>query len=476
MKSQFVENHEMVGNPGNTMNLAFSKAHEMVEKAEDIKIYSHIDCDGISAGSILSSMLDRLGKDHEIDFISLDKIEDLEACNELTIFSDLGSGQNLDSFCTSSSKVLVLDHHPTVRKLNPPTECEFLELNPNFYGMDGSYEVSGGGMTYLLAKTFGFYDLSWMGILSAVGDMQNSLTGKMQGLNQRILADSIQAKLIESINDLSIYGRQTRPLFVALSYFGDVKLPITNNKTECISLLNKLGIPTTNGKKYRSLCDLSVLEKGKLFSELVRMLSLEVPPKYVKYIPKLISGDSYDFLKEEKYSPLRDASEFSTAVNACSRHSHPEIALKVLKGDRALALDEMDNLALDHKRYLAQKMDWIQEEERIVPMNNIQYFNGSEIESNVIGTIAGMILSYGDWKKPIIGFTEVKDGEGLKVSLRCSRLLAYDGIHFGNLIREVAEKVGGSGGGHSVACGAYIPDGSAERFLNIFDESLNGRL
>lgn len=109
-------------------------------------------------------------------------------------------------------------------------------------------------------------------------------------------------------------------------------------------------------------------------------------------------------------------------------------------------------------------------------MKNIQYFNGSEIESNVIGTIAGMILSYGDWKKPIIGFTELENGKGLKVSLRCSRLLAYDGIHFGNLIRKVAQKVGGSGGGHSVACGAYIPEGSAERFLNIFDESLKGRI
>lgn len=466
----------MMENPGNLMDSAFSKAHKMVEKAEDIKIYSHTDCDGITAGSLLSSMLERLGKEHEVEFISLDKIDDLKACNELTIFSDLGSGQNLDSFGTSSSKVLVLDHHPPLRKMNQDKKCEFLELNPNFYGMDGSYEISGGGMTYLLAKTFGFYDLSWMGILSAVGDMQNSLNGKMQGLNRGILADCAQAKLVKVINDLSIYGRQTRPLFVALSYFGDVKLPITNNKTECISLLSKLGIPTSNGKKYRSLCDLSAEEKGKLFSELVRMLSLEVPPKYVKYVPKLISGDSYEFLKEDKYSPLRDASEFSTAVNACSRHNHPEIALKVLKGDRALALDEMDNLALEHKRYLAQKMEWIQEEDRIIPMKNIQYFNGSEIESNVIGTIAGMILSYGDWKKPIIGFTELENGKGLKVSLRCSRLLAYDGIHFGNLIRKVAQKVGGSGGGHSVACGAYIPEGSAERFLNIFNESLNGRL
>ena len=72
-----------------SMNLSFQKAHELVNKSEDIKIYTHIDCDGVTAGSILSSMLDRLGKDHEIEFISLDKIDDLESENELTIFSDL---------------------------------------------------------------------------------------------------------------------------------------------------------------------------------------------------------------------------------------------------------------------------------------------------------------------------------------------------------------------------------------------------
>jgi RecJ-like exonuclease len=330
-------------------------------------------------------------------------------------------------------------------------------------------------MTYLLARTFGFYDLSWIGVLSAVGDMQNSLNGKLQGLNHGILNDGITRSLVDSVNDLSIYGRQTRPLFVALSYFGDVNLPITNNRNECILMLNKLDIPTKNGRKQRSLCDLTLEEKRRIFSELVRMLSREVPHRYVKHIPKLISGDAYEFLMEKKYSPLRDASEFSTAINACGRHKNHRVALEVLKGDRGLALDDMDSLARKHRRYLAEKMDWVREDERITQLENLQYFDGNGIKSEVIGTIAGMILSYGDWKKPIIGFTDISsEKSGIKVSLRCSRLLAHDGIHFGNIIRKVAEKVGGSGGGHSVACGAYIPEDSRGKFLRIFNETLNG--
>ncbi|MGZ7119057.1 MAG: single-stranded-DNA-specific exonuclease RecJ [Methanobacterium sp.] len=461
------------------MKKAYSKANELVNESEDIKIYSHIDCDGISAGSILSSMLDKLEKDHEVEFITLDKIDNIEIENDLTIFSDLGSGQSVDKLGNSSSKILILDHHPPLRPMiyDKHVSSKFLELNPHYYGLDGSYEVSGGGMSYLLARTYGFYDLSWLGVLSAVGDLQNSLTGKLVGLNRIILADSIKNNMVLSGNDLSIYGRQTRPIFVALSYFGDVNLPITNNRNECIHMLKSLKIPTKKGRKPRALSDLTQEEKERIFSELLRMLSREVPQKYIKYVPKLISGEYYEFLDEEKYTPLRDASEFSTSINACSRHNNPDIAFKVLKGDRSSALDDMEYLTKEHRIYLAKKMDWIREEERIVQMKNIQYFEGNEIKSEVIGTVAGMILSYGDWRKPIIGFTPVNDDEdGIKVSLRCSRLLAYDGIHFGNIIRKVAKKADGIGGGHSVACGAYIPRDNMDKFLMTFNENLNGQI
>ena len=462
------------------------KAHELVKNSEDIKILTHIDCDGISAGAILSSTLDRLGVDHEVEFISLDMIPGLKSENELTIFSDLGSGQNLDHFATSNSKVLILDHHPPLRKMGSTWKGEFIEINPYYFDIDGSSQVSGGGLSYLLAKKFGFEDLSWIGVLSAVGDMQNSLTGRLEGLNTYILKDGVQRGLVRTFNDLAIYGRQTRPLYIALSYFGDVKLPISNNKNECIELLKKLDIARKKGKVPRTLSDLNENEKEKLFSELVKMLTREVPSKYVKYIPLLVSGDFYDFLNEERYSPLRDASEFSTAVNACSRHDQPEIALKVLKGNRGIALQDMQSLTKKHRRYLAQKMEWIENEGQIKSLENIRYFEGNEIKSNVIGTIAGMLLTYGDdqekmegekkqWQKPMMAFTEMGDEkDGLKVSLRCSRLLAYDGIHFGNLIKKVADKVGGTGGGHSVACGAYIPTEKKEDFLKIFNNSITG--
>ena len=459
------------------MKKSFSRAKEMIESSEDIKIYSHNDCDGISAGAILSTILDRQNKDHEVEIVSLDKLENLEFNNELTIFSDLGSGQNIDKLAKNSSKIIILDHHPPLRDFNykDNVSYEYLEINPLHHGIDGSYYISGGGLSYFLAKEFAYDDLSWIGVLAAVGDMQNSRNGKLEGLNSIMLNDSINKGYVSSISDLSLYGRQTRPLFVALSYFGDVNLPITNNRTESIALMRDLGIPRKVGDRSRTLSDLDKDEKGKLFSELVRMLSKEVPKKYIKYVPKLVVADSYEFIMEENHTFLRDASEFSTAMNACTRNNREDIALGILKGDRTSALDELEIISKEHRTYLAQNIQRIEEEDMIKNLENIQYFNGDGIKSQVVGTVAGMILSYGDWRKPMIGFTQISDeDESLKVSLRCSRLLAYDGIHFGNIIRKIAQSVGGSGGGHSVACGAYIPLNKKEEFLTKFNSVLTG--
>ncbi|MGD9627450.1 MAG: single-stranded-DNA-specific exonuclease RecJ [Methanobacteriales archaeon] len=448
------------------------KAKEIIESSEDIKVYSHRDCDGITAGAIISTLLERTEKDYEIEFINLNQVEDIKIENELTIFTDMGSGQQIEEIATSNSKIIILDHHPPLPRKNP--KGQLLELNPIKHGIDGSTQVSGGGMAYLLSKKFNHHDLSWMGVLSAVGDLQNSLTGKLTGLNAQILEDSKQLGQIDIIEDLSIYGRQTRPIFVALSYFSDVNLPITNNRTESILLLKKLRIPYKEGERYRCLCDLTMEEKRKLFSELVKMLSRKVPPKYVKYIPQLVSTEAYDLLGEEKYTPLRDLAEFSTAINACNRNNDIKLALKILRGERDKALDELETVTRAHRRYLAEKIELIEREELLQQKRNLQYFKTTEIRDNVIGTIAGMIIGYGDWRKPIIGLG-VKE-HGTKVSLRCSRLLALDGIHFGSIIGKIAEKVGGSGGGHAMACGAYIPHGTEEKFLELLDNALNGKI
>ncbi len=461
------------------MHEQYQQAKELIENSEDIKVYSHIDCDGICSGAILSTILDRQNKEHEIEFVNLDVLDDIELTHELTIFSDLGSGQKIDTKAQKNQKILILDHHPPLRDLNYKNNKEYtyLEINPNHHGIDGSYYVCGGGLCYFLAKEFGYTDLSWIGVLSAIGDMQNTKTGHFEGLNEIIQQDAINGGYLELVkSDINIYGRNTRPLFVALSYFSDVNLPITNNTNETMAILEELGIDEKHNRK--TLNELTTEEKGKLFQRLMSMLTQAVPPKYIQYLPQLILGDSYTFLKEEEHSFLRDGSEFSTAMNACGRNHEEQIAMEVLKGDRFVALDELEVVSKIHRTNLAKGISIIAEndERKIIELENLQYFDGTGIAPEIVGTITGMILGYCNWKKPIIGFTQIEEGNGLKVSLRCSRLLSYDGIHFGNIIREVASNVGGSGGGHAMACGAYIPIDKKDEFLEEFNHILNGKL
>ncbi|MBE6485377.1 MAG: DHH family phosphoesterase [Methanosphaera stadtmanae] len=460
----------------NHMELLLHKAKDKILNAEDVTIFTHTDCDGITAGSILSSILDKLEISHSVNFVEINEVETLDTDTDLTIISDLGAGQNITNLCNNSnSSLIVLDHHPPIRSLATKLKGDLIEINPNYYGLDGSYTISGGGLSYLLAKTFHFYDLSWMGILSAVGDMQNSMTGKLRGLNREILKDSTEVGCVEYVNDLLLYGRQTRPLFVALSYFGDINLPLTNNRNECIHFLENLDIPVkTDLGTVRYLCDLDMDEKSRLFTELLKMMTRAVPDRYVKYVPKLISGESYEFTFEEKYTSFKDASEYSTVINACGRNGKHALGMEVIKGNRFEIADELDKLVKEHRAYLAQNLSKIQESNNVEILENIQYFDGSGIKPSVVGTIAGMLLSNYDWQKPIVGYTPIDSDEpGYKVSLRCSKLLGYEGIHFGNIVRDISEKCGGSGGGHSVACGAYIPEDNMDKFINLLNNSVN---
>lgn len=460
------------------MSEQYREAKKIIQSSEDIKVYSHIDCDGICSGAILSTILDRLNKNHEIEFVNLDVLDNIDLDHDLTIFSDLGSGQLIDTNAKKGQKIIILDHHPPLRDLDYKNgkDYTYLEINPIHHGIDGSYYVCGGGLCYFLSKEFGYDDLSWIGVLSAIGDMQNTHSGHFEGLNKIIQQDAIDGGYLEVIeNDINIYGRNTRPLFVALSYFNDVKLPITNNTSETMAILEELGIDEKNNRK--TLNELTMEDKGKLYQKLSGMIAKEVPGNYVKYISQLIIGDSYTFLQESKDSFLRDASEFSTAMNACGRNHEEKIAMEVLKGDRVAALDELEVVNRDHRHNLAQSIEQVAEDadSNIVELENLQYFDGTGIKPEIVGTITGMILGYCNWKKPIIGFTQTDDG-GIKVSLRCSRLLSYDGIHFGNIIRNIASKVGGSGGGHSMACGAYIPFDKKSEFIKQFNNSLEGKL
>ncbi|HPA49473.1 MAG TPA: DHH family phosphoesterase, partial [Methanofastidiosum sp.] len=310
-----------------------------------VKIISHIDADGITSASILSLGLDRLGINHDVHFTSLDGIPSCEL-GDLTIFLDMGSGQ-IDYLLSehSDKNIIILDHHQGDYPKTP-----FLEINPNKFGYSGSEEVSGSGLSYLLSLELDNKnkDLSSLAIVGAVGDMQGSWGG-LKGLNRDILLDSIETGMVKAQEDLLLYGRSTRPIYKALQYFSDPPIPgVTGSDSNAMAMLNSLGIPCYEGD-WRTVSDMTSDEKRKLATEIIRKTIMAVPQEYISYIPQMIVGESYSLLKEEERSPLKDASEFATCLNACGKNGRPEVGYYVCKGNRGIYFDILLGLLRKHR-------------------------------------------------------------------------------------------------------------------------------
>ena len=154
---------------------------KIIRNSKDIHIISHIDADGISAGTIAYQTLKRLGKNYSIEFVKQldDKVlERLKNENhELVWFTDLGS-----SISTSYPEInkVVTDHHFCPENSNSP-----FHLNPHLFNLDGGLEISGAGTTYLVSKAIDKknMDLSSLALVGSCGDLQDRKNCKLIGLN-----------------------------------------------------------------------------------------------------------------------------------------------------------------------------------------------------------------------------------------------------------------------------------------------------
>ncbi len=444
-----------------------------ISEVDEVLVVTHIDADGITAGAIALQALERAGFESEVVFVKqLDEenIEEIADQNAFVWFTDLGSGQlDLIKKYEIHTQCIISDHHV-------PIESFRFQLNPHDFGFDGSTELSGATTTYLIARHLGFAstnrDLSALSIVGAVGDLQDSRTGRLEGLNRIVVKEAVTCGALAVERDLRFFGKQTRPVYKMLEYTFDPYLPgISGNENGAIELLTSLGIELKDNGTWRHWIHLSREEKRLVISEIVKVLVGNGAS--VRTIERIV-GETYILLKEEEGTELRDAMEFSTLLNATARYGYEEVGLKVCMGDRGDALREATMLLRNHRRNLSDGLKLVDE----IGMNelkNIQYFHaGNMILDTIVGIVAGMSFSKANLNKPIIAFAENEDG--IKVSARATQRLVERGVHLAEALRIAAEKVGGKGGGHSIAAGATIPKGSEDAFLKELDEIIGAQL
>lgn len=455
------------------------EAARLLRKANHVDIYSHIDPDGITSGAIASVALERLGVDHEVHFLKkLDTptVEAIQDANPETVwFTDLGSG--LFHLLTNLRGV-VTDHHvpsavevprhrrQDLRAYDTPAP---VHVNPHLVGADGSSEISSAGCAYLVARELSpeSRDLAGIAVVGAVGDQQDRAQGRLVGLNRQLVEDGVGAQVLEVVRDLRLFGRETRPLFKLLQYANDPPLPrLTEDEEACIVFFLELGIDLKAEGKWRRWIDLAPHERRRVASELVIML---LQKGYGHRLARRLVGEVYLLAREEPGTPLRDAKEFATLLNACGRYEAAEVGYRVCRGDRGAFYDRALALLKEHRGHIVTSLDVV-DEVGIESLEHLQFFHGGDrIRDTVVGIAAGMVLGSGQTKPgmPLFAFAEAEDG--VKVSARAPRNLLAKGLDLAAVLREAAAAVGGEGGGHNVAAGATIPKGKEDEFLRIAD-------
>ena len=453
------------------------KASEIILKEKGkILVVSHFDADGICAGSLAYKALDAIGKKFDIMFVKqleIDILKDVSKHDaDLFWFTDLGSGQirNINEQIKGKT-IIISDHHnideddiadgKADNNNNSKNKNNIIHINPHFFGIDGNDEISGAGITYLVASSLSetVDDFIYLALVGATGDVQKK-HGSFKSLNSKILEKTIGLGKIKMQKGLRLFGRTSKPLHRCLQYCNEPKIPdVTKNEMGAIKFLQNLNIPPKqeNGD-WTTLANLSIEQETALSTAIILAGNVR---------------SNKDFLVGNIYMLPNnfEIREFATMLNACGRLGKSEEGMKLCLGMR----DSIDDILTGYRRKIAKYLSWASKnEDALIKTDIAEYLIAKDkIDENFIGTIIS-IRSYSDRDKSIlVGFASSENGT--KVSGRVSRNLEGK-INIGDAIKSASADVGGEGGGHTLAGGAKIPNDSEERFIKLLDNLLKEQL
>ena len=446
------------------------KIYDCIKSKKSISVTTHIDCDGLTSGSIISKALIRAGANCTVRTskeFSKGVISNLKNDSRgFHIITDLAGGfaQELDD--SLGDNWIVLDHHQITEEEQENQKV----INSWKYGIDGGTEICAGGMAYLasIALDEKNSDLSAISVVSALGDRQDqgerkSFTGK----NHEIANTAKEAGLVEIDLDLLLVGRETRPLPDALAFTSQPFIEgLTWNRDACLSLLNSSGIQLKDGGRWRVPAELNEDEKRQVIESITKFTS----GKNATEIMSELIGYTYTFPREDRRSFLRDGREFSTMLNSCGRINRSGVGIAICMGDRNRILREGENILADYRKMIREYMNILSNERwRVSESETCIMVNGEGIvPETMTGTISSLIAGSPKNAGKIVILRTQGEENTIKFSSRKSFGCKSD-LNLSELMRTGAEKFDGVGGGHDAAAGAKITKDKLDEFLNYLD-------
>jgi RecJ-like exonuclease len=453
-----------------SLSLFKDKISDCIKSKKSISVTTHIDCDGLTSGSIITKALIRAGAKCTVRTskeFSKNIVESFKTdSRDFHIVTDLGGGfaKELDNALTDNW--IILDHHQI-----PDEEIDNQNvINSWKYGIDGGVDICAGGMAYLASMTLDEKnsDLSAIAVVSALGDRQDqgerkSFTGK----NFEIANTAKELGLVDIDLDLLLVGRETRPLSDALAFTSQPFIEgLTWNRDACYSLLTSSGIKLKEEGRWRVPAELNEDEKRQVIESITKFAS----GKNSTEIMTELIGYTYTFPREDNRGFLRDGREFSTMLNSCGRINRSGVGMAVCMGDRNKILREAETILIDYRKMIREYMNILSNERwRISESETCVMVNGEDIvPETMTGTISSLIAGSPKNSGKIVILRTKGEENTIKFSSRKSFSCKSD-INLSELMRTGAKKFDGIGGGHNAAAGAKITKDKLDEFLNYLE-------
>jgi len=431
-----------------------------------ILVVTHIDADGLCSGSVAFSALMRKGAN-----VTVRTLPDLDGkaiaalaaeSYDMYIFTDLGSTLVPELESALAGRYLVVDHHqvPEADIGNPSM------VNAWAYGYDGGKEACSSTMAYFLAVAIdpNNDDLSQLAVVGSLADRQDSGPGRsLTGLNRAAVEDAQARGLLRVSKDLMFTGRETRPIHEAVALTSTPFLKgLTGNKDSVLAVLHRSGLTLKDGGTWRTVASLSADEKKKLTEVIAEALG--TAEGATEALANLV-GETYAFEFEDSFTPLRDAREFGTMLNACGRMGEAGTGISVCLGDRSEAFKAAMKTLSEYRSGINKALDGLSSDpSRIERQGSLVLVRAQGlVDERMLGPVISILTSSLEFNdKVVVGSSESGESE-LKISSRVGD--DYPGeVNLGVIMREAAEAVEGVGGGHAMAAGAKIPAAKAEAF------------
>ena len=439
----------------NDISKLSKKAAEIVlslPKSTRIRVVSHYDADGISAGGIICNALYREGYDFHATLMRNPFDKGLERLakeeNELIIFSDMGSGQ-IETMEKLGCKVIIFDHH---QYLKSEVGKDVLQINANLCGIDGNYESSGATLSFFFAKTLNAEneDLSSLALAGAIGDKQH--IGGIRGFNKEILESALEGGFLKEQMGIKLYGDS---LFDALYFSIDPYYKgLSGDKDEIERILDKLNI-----NKNTKIEDINKDKLIRLQSFLLFKLIKAGCPKNILDIT----------IRKRYFSESLgcELERFADLLDACGKNGYRGLGLSICLGD-SNAFEEAKTVEKEYKQKILEYLIELEKDET-KEAEGMRYFYSES--SSLGGVVAGIAMNYIlDEKKPL--FSIAKKEDEIHVSCRGNQNLVKKGLDLGGAMKKVTSGLGGHGGGHKIAAGATIALEKEKEFLEKVDKIL----